>query len=605
MNKQKYLYQDILRNFLDSYLVKRDAKKTISLVTDDIYSLGTGVQEAAHNIDEFAMLIESEMEQLNTPIHYSLDTYYEKQIAPGVISYMCDVTTRIKMEGQQEIQYSTRLTAGFRKEGDEYLAYHLHMSEASAIQQEQEFFPLHYGNMENHKIDEEEQMGLVELMKKMLPGGAMGGYVEPGFPLYFINDELLHWLGYDYEEFIDENGQMMANTMHPDDVAMVDATISECFESGNEYTVEYRMRKKDGTYIWVRDTGRKTITPGGRMAMISIIVDISNERKKLRFFEKTIESMKKEQRQFDRMTELLNREPAEILIDQSLTKNNHGALYLMDIDNFKLVNDAKGHPEGDKVLRTFADMIKRVFPEDAILARLGGDEFVAFLPQYTSIEQLQNFAEQVIEQSAELIEDPVLANVLGSSIGIALAPEDGDNFIMLYSSADKGQYYAKRNGKGRYSFYGQEPGLPVVRDVKANMDTLRRMVQSVQNDNGALLVEYEAFHKIYQFMERNVDRMVQNTQILLFTLQRDPAQKVDKKIKEEERIVLENAIQSKLRKGDLMMDFSATQIAVLLVNCDDENAAFVASRIMDSYNRETSESAAKVSYESSCISEVS
>lgn len=460
-----------------------------------------------------------------------------------------------------------------------------------------DYFSLHYGNQGPYEINEADQHGLVELMKKMLPGGAMGGYAEPGFPLYFINDGLLKWLGYTYDEFIEENGQEMVNTIHPDDRARVEAVILECLEKSGEYMVEYRIRKKDGAYIWVRDAGRKTIPPSGRLAMISIIVDISDEKKKQQSFENTIESMKREKRRIDRMTGLLNREPAESLIREYLGQNRTGALFLMDLDNFKLVNDAKGHPAGDQVLRYFSDQIKRIFPSRAVLSRWGGDEFIAYVPEYDTVEYLQELADQILICSANLIEDSVLANVLGVSIGIALVPNDGEEFGALYCSVDKAQYYAKRNGKGRYSFYGQESGLPAAGEMKANMNTLRRMVHGTVADKGAFLVEYEAFHKIYQFMERNIARMEQNTQLLLFTMHGGMLEAMDDEALSVSRKVLENSIRYRLRNGDLLMEFSTNQIAVLLVNCDNENAVRVASRILDAYRRDAGASAVGVTYE--------
>lgn len=589
---------EVLREFLDSYLVRRDAERTISLVTDDIYSLGTGVQEAAHNKEEFRKLIHTEMEQLSTPILYSLDSCYEKHPTPDIIVYMCDVTTTIRMDGQEPISYTTRLTAGFRKENGIYLAYHLHMSEASAIQQEYEFFPLHYSVSEAHKLGSEDQLNLVDLMKKMLPGGAMGGYVEPGFPLYFINDELLNWLDYTYDEFVAENGQRMANTMHPDDVVRVEQVISDAFRVGNEYTVEYRMRKKDGSYIWVRDIGRKTVATDGRTAMVSIIADISTDKKRQLRLEHAIETLKTERRAIDRLTGLLTRGPAETLIEQHLEKYHAGAFFFVDIDNFKMVNDAKGHPAGDQVLVNFANQLRQVFPPDAVLTRLGGDEFVAFLPQSDDLDKLRSLADNLLVQSKKLIEDEVLAEKLGASIGISMAPQDGDTFSELYGCADKAQYYAKQNGKGRYSFYKRQSYyFQEMSQYQLNIQNLCRIVKGVQAEKGAFFVEYETFQKVCQFMERNVARMQHNTQIMLFSLQLPRCPASDWNNLNEKRDALEQAVRGDLRSGDLMLNISPSQIVALLVNCDTEYASMVAKRVLNTYSHSENAAEMPVSYE--------
>ena len=595
--------KQILENFLDAYLVSRDIEKTLSLVTEDVYSIGTGVHEVARNRDELRALIEDEISQISGPIIYNLDTYCEKKVSGDAFITLCDVTSSLKLDEDNTIDFTTRLTAGFKRVNGEYLAYHFHMSEASSAQEEQEFFPLHYGVTAAAKIDEADQMGLVDLMKKTLPGGAMGGYVEPGFPLYFINDELLSWLGYTYDEFISENGQMMSNTIHQDDIERVERIVYERFAKDEEYSVEYRMKKKSGSYIWVRDIGRKTVTPSGRIAMISIIVDISSEIARKESFEKAIESMKQERRRIDRMTGLLNREPAEVLITKDLSMGKGGAFFLIDIDNFKLVNDVKGHPIGDEVLKKFADILMTVFQQREVIARLGGDEFIVFIPEQEDIEILKGLADNVIIQSEFLIDDEILARKLGASIGIALAPEDGDTFAMLYANADKAQYYAKRNGKNRYSFYRREANETLQTHQNANMESLNRILQSAFIDIGAFPVEFEAFNKIYQFLERNLSRMEQRTQIILFTIHKSDDLSVTEEAFAEHRKLLENCIKYRLRSGDLMMDFSSNQIAVLLVNCNYEDGIMVSSRIMNSYTEDAGEDAASVTYEIHSMSE--
>ena len=77
----------------------------------------------------------------------------------------------------------------------------------------------------------------------------MGGYIEEQFPFYFINRQMLDYLGYgSEEEFVRDIDGKITNCMHPDDRTMVDRTVDGQLEKGDEYVVEYRMRKKDGSY---------------------------------------------------------------------------------------------------------------------------------------------------------------------------------------------------------------------------------------------------------------------------------------------------------------------------------------------------------------------
>ena len=106
----------------------------------------------------------------------------------------------------------------------------------------------------------------------------MGGYLEDKFPFYYINDRMLEHLGYgSEEEFVQDIGGYISNCMHPDDRSQVDASVSSQLAENDEYTVEYRMRKKNGSYIYVHDIGRVITAEDGRTAILSVCTDISEQ----------------------------------------------------------------------------------------------------------------------------------------------------------------------------------------------------------------------------------------------------------------------------------------------------------------------------------------
>lgn len=119
-----------------------------------------------------------------------------------------------------------------------------------------------------------------ELLNDSLPGGMMGGYIEEGFPFYFVNSRMLEYLGYtDEAEFVADIGGMVSNCMHPDDRVMVDAEVAGQMAKRDDYMVEYRMKKRDDSYIWVRDLGCKVIAENGKPAIISVCIDITAQKK--------------------------------------------------------------------------------------------------------------------------------------------------------------------------------------------------------------------------------------------------------------------------------------------------------------------------------------
>ena len=110
-----------------------------------------------------------------------------------------------------------------------------------------------------------------------MPGGIMGGYHEPGFPLYFVNNRMLEYLGYTYDEFVKATDGLVLHCIHPKDRAHVEQTVSAQLAEGDSYTVTYRMLKKDGSFLWVHDKGRLITTEAGRQAIISVCLDITDQ----------------------------------------------------------------------------------------------------------------------------------------------------------------------------------------------------------------------------------------------------------------------------------------------------------------------------------------
>lgn len=304
-----------------------------------------------------------------------------------------------------------------------------------------------------------------------------------------------------------------------------------------------------------------------------------------------------ERRRIDRMTELWNRDYVEEPISSILEKKCPCAFFLMDIDNFKMINDLLGHQAGDQALHEFACVMKSVFEPETILARFGGDEFVAFVPDYTSIDALRKLAGGMLEGASTIVDDERISDKIGVSIGISLSPEAGTSFDELYSNADKAQYFAKRKGKNRYSFYARSQEQ-VMRDSEgADIKTLQRMVQNVWFEEGAYTVGYAGFNSVYQFLERNLSRTKQEIQILLFTIVNQESHALKDDILEKQYEILGESVKYSLRSGDLMMNFSRNQVAALLVNCGSEDGKQVAERILDAYRKKGFWEDATVTYE--------
>ncbi|MDD4112655.1 MAG: ABC transporter substrate binding protein, partial [Herbinix sp.] len=131
------------------------------------------------------------------------------------------------------------------------------------------------------------------------------------------------------------------------------------------------------------------------------------------------------------------------------------AIFFIDIDNFKFVNDTLGHNYGDKLLIKVSEKLKEIIKDDGTLYRLSGDEFIILLEQIDDIGIVENFAERLIYVFSREYDDVSIDIRVSFSIGIAIYPIHGDNLEELIKYADIAMYNAKKQGKNRYVVYNE------------------------------------------------------------------------------------------------------------------------------------------------------
>lgn len=163
--------------------------------------------------------------------------------------------------------------------------------------------------------------------------------------------------------------------------------------------------------------------------------------------EEAIEKSRKLERrvELDSMTELLNRMHMEKRVTEGLDRQG-GTFFMLDLDDFKLVNDTLGHLAGDGVIRSFAELMRRVFPTEAVLGRLGGDEFAAWVPGGDDRAAAEALADRVLEGCLGISAQYLIR--FSCSIGLAHGARGSADFNALYRRADRALYRAKRGVKG-------------------------------------------------------------------------------------------------------------------------------------------------------------
>jgi diguanylate cyclase (GGDEF)-like protein len=155
----------------------------------------------------------------------------------------------------------------------------------------------------------------------------------------------------------------------------------------------------------------------------------------------------------DNLTQLLNRLGLDQEIDKLLEQKVDFALFFMDLDFFKIVNDKYGHHYGDIILQKVAKRLNKIFTSNSLLARYGGDEFIIISYNYKDNEYIESKAKEIIY---ELGKDYTIKNnivKIGISIGVIYYPQDADNKYDLFDKADSAMYLAKDSGRNQYYFY--------------------------------------------------------------------------------------------------------------------------------------------------------
>ena len=300
----------------------------------------------------------------------------------------------------------------------------------------------------------------------------------------------------------------------------------------------------------------------------------------------------------DALTGLHNRDYLEKKLNELLEEGHAGALFMIDLDNFKGINDTYGHIVGDKTLQIFAEVLRTYSREDDVICRLAGDEFVTFYPELTDREIAAKKAGDIIKLFNEKMASMGYPDVVSVSIGIMMATGDED-YVSLYNNADKSLYYVKNNGKNSYHFYGEQKISSEKSSTEVDLEVVHRMMeQGVVQTGGAFSVAYEEFQKLYDFVIRYVERKKQEIQIVLFTLRMGNEYLAGISM-DSAMEILEKSVVSSLRAMDAGTKYSNKQYIVLLMDTDTENGKKVADRVIRKFyqNAEIAVSGVNVRYD--------
>lgn len=319
---------------------------------------------------------------------------------------------------------------------------------------------------------------------------------------------------------------------HPDDLPLLLDGLGK-LENGSPYEMaEVRMVNAQGRYLWVRFRANAIRSKEGVLTkIVGILINIDAEKQAARALQERAER--------DSLTRLLNKNAARRQAEEYLSRFPGGAecaMLIIDLDNFKHVNDRYGHLFGDTVLTRVSKEISKLFREQDIVARIGGDEFLVLMRGVSQRNLLESRCQRLLNIFSCIFQNGSQRLPLSCSIGIALSPEHGTSYYELFNRADQALYRAKAQGKNSYVFYDaaeerfpsqtvgttavnnhidsdEEPGLAEDNLVHYAFQRLYSAVdvEAAINEILALVGKKTNVSRVYVFENTDDDRFCSNT----------------------------------------------------------------------------------------------
>lgn len=226
--------------------------------------------------------------------------------------------------------------------------------------------------------------------------------------------------------------------------------MKRCFQQQvYDYIVEYEYIRNNGSPYWVASELHLEEEKGIRKAFMTVRDIDSKKRRELHLEQQAV---------FDALTQVYNRSAGIRKIStalETMQPEDISAFLILDLDNFKQVNDCLGHMMGDQVLIEVARIMKTHFRNYDVICRLGGDEFIIFI-QKIPLEALDKIVRSFLRKLVLTYSSEGKEVTVSASVGAALAPINGTDFSQLYEKADSALYQVKNSSKNDYMLYKEK-----------------------------------------------------------------------------------------------------------------------------------------------------
>ncbi|NWA27027.1 EAL domain-containing protein [Pseudomonas gingeri] len=297
---------------------------------------------------------------------------------------------------------------------------------------------------------------------------------EPSFPLMYISHNITKF-GHVAEDLL-ASADWAAELVHADDQDKVDAAMAKVLDKDAEgASIEFRLRTGDGHWRWVENRYVPVRDPEGRLLEVEgIIIDITEHKlaeEKIALLART-----------DGLTGLANRSTLIERLHQSFAGARRGAspfaVFYLDLDHFKRINDTLGHPVGDLLLQEVSRRIKSCTRENDVVARLGGDEFAVLQTEMLDPTQSGALASKILEVLVQPYDLDGNEVRISASVGISTYALDSESADSMLVQADMALYRSKDSGRNQYHFHSEEINQEVIDRVSITQDLKKAIEQN-------------------------------------------------------------------------------------------------------------------------------